>query len=364
MDMHSRKKIAIIGGGAVGSITALYLANLGYQVTLIDPTLKQEKTNMPLNASQASLGVLMGYVYRRSTGRSWRLRKRSMELWPKLISLLNHNRCNLKIETPLIQLTTTEKEASFMKHLAEERKELGIELLNKDATEYFNTILETKLFGGIISHLDGRINPKILIPSLITSLNKFNVKKIPKKVISLHKNYANSKQKWIILLNDDESIEKDIVVLCSSLGTEKLLIPLGHRIPLEPILGQVLYLTYTEQENNYSKWPAVLASQGINLILEKENKLLLGATIEPGIKTNSNQIQIMQNMNGYAPNWIKKAKINNQWHGIRAKPMGRPAPILETLESGLIINTGHYRNGILLAPACAEWVEKEISRTY
>ena len=31
-------------------------------------------------------------------------------------------------------------------------------------------------------------------------------------------------------------------------------------------------------------------------------------------------------------------------------------PLIKELEPGLLINTGHYRNGILLAPACAEWI--------
>ena len=31
-------------------------------------------------------------------------------------------------------------------------------------------------------------------------------------------------------------------------------------------------------------------------------------------------------------------------------------PLLEELESGLILASGHYRNGVLLTPATAEWV--------
>jgi glycine/D-amino acid oxidase-like deaminating enzyme len=34
--------------------------------------------------------------------------------------------------------------------------------------------------------------------------------------------------------------------------------------------------------------------------------------------------------------------------------------LLKELEPGLLINTGHYRNGILLAPSCAEWIGLKI----
>ena len=64
----------------------------------------------------------------------------------------------------------------------------------------------------------------------------------------------------------------------------------------------------------------------------------------------------MIHMNNTAPEWIKNAVIKREWSGIRARPTNEPAPLLKELEPGLLINTGHYRNGILLAPSCAEWI--------
>jgi glycine/D-amino acid oxidase-like deaminating enzyme len=42
--------------------------------------------------------------------------------------------------------------------------------------------------------------------------------------------------------------------------------------------------------------------------------------------------------------------------------VGRPAPLLEHLAPGLLLATGHYRNGVLLAPASAEWVVEQVER--
>jgi glycine/D-amino acid oxidase-like deaminating enzyme len=44
------------------------------------------------------------------------------------------------------------------------------------------------------------------------------------------------------------------------------------------------------------------------------------------------------------------------WQGLRCRPQGRPAPVLEEPEPGLLVASGHYRNGLLLAPATAAWV--------
>ena len=65
-------------------------------------------------------------------------------------------------------------------------------------------------------------------------------------------------------------------------------------------------------------------------------------------------------INNTAPEWITKAKISHEWRGFRARPSNEPSPLLKELEPGLFINTGHYRNGILLAPSCAEWIGLKI----
>ena len=68
----------------------------------------------------------------------------------------------------------------------------------------------------------------------------------------------------------------------------------------------------------------------------------------------------MLNLKNTAPKWMTNARVKHEWSGIRARPINEPAPLLKQLEPGLLINTGHYRNGVLLAPACAEWIGLEI----
>tara|TARA_Y100001968_G_C19000176_1_gene545508 strand:- start:326 stop:601 length:276 start_codon:yes stop_codon:yes gene_type:complete len=86
----------------------------------------------------------------------------------------------------------------------------------------------------------------------------------------------------------------------------------------------------------------------------------MGATIEKGVATNLINKEKMLNMNGTAPHWLKEAKVISEWSGSRARPTNEPAPLIKEIEPGLLINTGHYRNGILLAPACAEWIGLKI----
>jgi len=58
--------------------------------------------------------------------------------------------------------------------------------------------------------------------------------------------------------------------------------------------------------------------------------------------------------------WLERAQVVRQWQGLRCRPVGRPAPVLEQLEPGLLVASGHYRNGVLLAPASATWACDQI----
>ena len=114
--------ILIIGSGIIGKFNALELSELGFQITIIDPT--QDK-----NSSNAALGLLMGNMYQKRRGRSWDLRKQSIELWPKWISLLQKINNGLNIEKPLIQLTTSEEKFKRLEKFIYENNDPNLRIL-------------------------------------------------------------------------------------------------------------------------------------------------------------------------------------------------------------------------------------------
>ncbi len=367
MQMNRKKadkkqtEISIIGSGIAGVTTAFYLGKKGYKVNLIDPTVNSEINNLiPKNGTQASLGVLMGNMYKRSKGRAFLLRNQSMKLWQEWSTQIDYSESNCILEKPLIKLTNSDKEYQSMMELIKNKKEYGIELLDKNSLDFWNSIFETKLIGGLISHEDGRLNPKNLINGLMHSLERLKVNKIDKNVNKIIKNSNLYDKSWNISLDNNQSINQDYIVICSALNTQKLLKPLGYEILLEPILGQVIELELKNRPENWDKWPAILNFQSINFIHNHPNRMLVGATIEQGTKPSLIEKLEMFNMKNTAPKWIRNAKIINEWNGIRAKPINEPSPLLKELEPGLLINTGHYRNGVLLAPACAEWIGLKI----
>ena len=124
--------IVIIGSGIIGKFNALELSELGFQVTIIDPTELQ-------NSSYAALGLLMGNMYQKRKGRSWSLRKQSIELWPKWIEFLRKYNQELNIEKPLIQLTTNEEKFKKLEKFIYETNDINLRILDQNSIFIKNT---------------------------------------------------------------------------------------------------------------------------------------------------------------------------------------------------------------------------------
>ena len=118
--------IVIIGSGIIGKFNALELSELGFRITIIDPD--EQK-----NSSNAALGLLMGNMYQKKRGRSWFLRKKSIELWPHWIKYLKKFNHELNIEKPLFQLTTSEEEFRKLKKFIDKSNDPNLRILETES---------------------------------------------------------------------------------------------------------------------------------------------------------------------------------------------------------------------------------------
>ena len=291
----------------------------------------------------------MGHVFRRSSGRGWRLRQRSMALWPQWIRELQQFEPALSLDRSLIQVAEDASAFERMRKLASDRSHLGLRAIPPSNV---GTIWPTAQFGALHSENDGRIDPMLLQRALRFALAERDVELVPEPVDVLTRKNPD----WQLNCSGGHRSVHDAVVICAALASPALIEPLGHSRPISPVLGQALSLHCADGPSSWQGWPAVLVDQGFNLIPNGPNRLLLGATVEPGDSASPSPLELMRSLNDRAPTWLKNAEPIEQWSGLRARPVDRPAPLLETLEPGLILASGHYRNGVLLAPATAEWI--------
>jgi len=350
-----KANIVIIGSGIIGKFNALELTELGFRVTIIDPTQLQ-------NSSNAALGLLMGNMYQKRRGRSWDLRKKSIELWPKWIEFLQQFNCELNIEKPLIQLTTNEEKFKRLEKFIHENNDLNLQILERDSIfiKNINKAFQTKNIKGMISFKDGRINASLLLQTLDKYLKHKKVNYLQGEIIKIRK----SNNQWISTTRKNENIKSDMVIICNSLKAIDLIDSRSHNIKLKPVLGQAMEIEINEAEVDLLSLPKQFNINGKNIIPISKNKLIIGSTDEYSTKPEKNIFEKITNFLDKKPAWLVNGHVTRKWFGIRSRPVGEPSPIMKNLGDGLIICTGFYKNGILLAPACSKWVANEIKNYF
>ena len=352
-DTFNKIKVLIVGSGIIGKSNAFKLSDYGFDITLVD----QDEIH---NSSNAALGLLMGKIYQKRKGRSWILRQKSSELWPKWINILQRYNPDLRIEKPLYQLTNDQKKFNNLTSFANNYPHDDLEIVeaNSNILDPINKIFKGNKLQGIISHQDGRINPKVLLETLNMALESRNIKTINNQIIKIKKNNT----KWNLFLKTGEILIAEIVILCNSLDSLKLINSEIYDIKLKPVVGQAVEIFHEEKNIDFLSLPKLLNINGKNLITLSGKKIIIGSTDEYSFKPEDSYLNELFEFLEDKPNWLNQKNISRKWFGIRSRPEGEPSPLLKTLEKGLILCSGFYKNGILLAPACSHWISEEIKK--
>jgi len=135
-----------------------------------------------------------------------------------------------------------------------------------------------------------------------------------------------------------------------------------HAFPTRPVKGQMLCLV--SPLRNLIKH--VIRSPEVYLIPRSDGRILVGATVEEAGFDKRTDVETIQRLHRAAiaivPE-LRNAKILEDWAGLRP---GTPdaLPILgATATPGYYVATGHFRDGILLAPITAQVMAEVITGT-
>jgi glycine oxidase len=152
-----------------------------------------------------------------------------------------------------------------------------------------------------------------------------------------------------------ETILADMIVACAGPWTGRLLDLVGHRLPTEPVRGQIVRARFERPPLSHLVWGPL----GY-LVPRLNGELLVGATVEragfDAIPTLEGVAGLCEAARAMAPG-LMAAPFDRAWAGLRPRlPDGLPAIGRFPDIPNLYVATGHYRNGILLGPLTGELV--------
>jgi glycine/D-amino acid oxidase-like deaminating enzyme len=361
-------KIVIVGCGVVGAAIAYELSLIkGLQITVIDQ-------NQPASGSTgAALGILMGAISHKKKGRAWQLREASLRRYETLIPELEET---TGIQIPvnrqgIVKLLFEDENLDKWQKLREFRQKTGWELQIWDSAELQHKcpqINREKIIAAVYSPQDRQIHPRKLTEALVAGATqngvefRFDVRCHPSMVKS-----PNGSKHCYQLQSDRDTIDLDYLIISAGLGSTPLTTSLQATIPIRPVLGQALRLKLHRDLGNINFQP-VITGDDIHLVPLGEGQYWLGATVE--FPDNTGEVtaqaelleQVKHDAIAFCPA-LANATVLETWSGKRPRPEGIAAPIIGQLSgyNNVLLATGHYRNGVLLAPATALQIKQALN---
>jgi len=130
-----------------------------------------------------------------------------------------------------------------------------------------------------------------------------------------------------------------------------------HHFPTRPVKGQMLAVVGQRVLEH------VVRSPDVYLVPRSDGRILIGATVEEAgydKRTDANTIQRLYQAAIRLVPALQQARVLEAWAGLRpGTPDGLPI-LGESNTPGYFVATGHFRDGILLAPITAELMAQVI----
>ena len=149
-----------------------------------------------------------------------------------------------------------------------------------------------------------------------------------------------------------EIMAKNVIIACGA-WSAKLLKEIGQDLPIVPVRGQMIL--YRARPGQLKR---IILKEGHYAIPRKDGRVLVGSTMEEvGFDKNVTE-EAREELDATAKELVPvlaEAEIEKHWAGLRpGSPTGVPFIGPHPNMEGLYINAGHYRNGVVMAPASAQ----------
>ncbi|MCC5896607.1 MAG: FAD-binding oxidoreductase [Phormidium sp. BM_Day4_Bin.17] len=360
-------QVLIVGGGVVGAAIAYELSCVpGLEVILCD------RDRLGQGSTGAALGVLMGAIsQKKAKSRAWKLREQSLQRYLTLIPELEAKLdCYLpRNDAGILKLCSREENWSKWQALAQVRCEQGFPLALWSLDELctrFPQLGREGISGAVFSSCDRQIQPRPLTEALLAAAELQGVQvNWETEITDIEMTTGDPRRCGQVMTQTGEPYEPDWLVIAAGLGTTLLTEQLQRAIAVRPVLGQAV--RYRLSQPFPERFPVVTGGD-VHVVPLSDYECWVGATVEfpdaaGQVTADERLLEEVQEaaIALYPP--LAEAEVIEQWSGLRPRPEGRSAPVIGKLENyeNVLLATGHYRNGVLLAPATAIAIRDLIS---
>lgn len=345
--------IAIIGGGVCGLGIGWRLAQAGRSVTVLD------RGQAGMGASWAAAGMLAPQVEAEPSEEPLlALSLESRQLWAEFASEVeaaSEMKVNYRREGTLV-VALDRDDVERLRYRYDFLTSLGLDLewITGAEARRREPHLARGVSAAVFSALDHQVDNRRLSAALREAYVRAGG--ILRENTAVREIIHEGGHVTGLRLEDDE-LEADTVIVAAGPWSRDIPgLPEALKPPVRPLKGQMLAL---QMPRGASLLDRVVWGPDIYLVPRGDGRLLIGATVEEmgfdASITAGGMMDLLRDAWQVLPG-IYDLPVVESWVGFR--PASRDhAPILgPTAMAGLIMATGHHRNGILLAPITARTI--------
>jgi glycine oxidase len=327
----AKQKVIVVGGGIVGCMTALNLAERGRQVTLVERNQIAAQTSG--ESSWAGAGILfplLPWFYKDEVNR---LALDGARLYPALCQRLLDETGIDPEYTPSGMLIQPPFDAALAYAWCEknhvELQQIGDNLLLPNVAQVRNPRLMQAL-------------KQLLIQTNVTLLEHTQLEPLQQ---------TEKIDGW--KTTTGKVLEADAFVVTSGAWSFELLKDTAANLNIKPMRGQILLYQVPQDSLKH-----IVYQNGFYLVPRHDGHLLVGSTLEDvGFDPRTTE-DVKQELKTKAESILpslKHAPILKHWSGLRpGTPDNLPTIAAHPTIKNLFLNTGHFRYGLTMAPASAQ----------
>lgn len=337
--------VVIVGGGVIGLSVAWRVAQRGLAVTVVDPEPGR-------GASYAAAGMLAPVTEAHYGEEALlALGLASMDRYPDFVGELGEDVGYRSGGTLAVAFDAGDRAVLDELHAYHQRLGLTADRLTSREVRALEPGLAPTVRAGLLVRGDHAVDPRRLTPALLRAAERAGATLVRRSVREVHR--AGDPSVGVVL-DDGERVDAGRVVVAAGCWTSRLL-----TLPVRPVKGHILRLRGGPLLDRTVR--GLVAGGSIYLVPRADGEVVVGATMEEmgyDVAVRAGPVhELLRDAHALVPG-ISELGFAEAHAGLRPATPDN-APIIGPVGgdgTGVVVASGHHRNGILLAPVTADAV--------